>query len=336
MKWWCSLAFLLLQALQGRGQTLGGDAVFGFLNNPASTQLSALGGVNVSNLTTDLSLAFHDPALLRPGMDKQFSANFNMFFSGMRNLHAQGAFYHKKWETTFSGAVQYMHYGNATQTDAAGNILGEFRPFDFVVQVSAGRQYLERWHYGATFKYIQSQYGIYGSNAVAVDFGLNYLDSSSGLQVGFLARNMGTQIKTYAGQGEDLPFDLQLGITKRFRNSPFQVSVTTHRLHQFRLIYNDSLFNADYGIGNSPDGFVANLFRHFVFAGQAYIGDKIECTLAYNVLRRAEMRVPNATGGLSGISFGVGVLLPKWQFRFARSQYINSTAYNQVGLNVSL
>lgn len=232
--------------------------------------------------------------------------------------------------------MNYFHYGSSTQTDAAGNVIGEFRPYDYVVQVSAGRKYLERWYYGATLKFIQSRYGIYGSSAIALDIGLNYLDSSKGFQAGFLARNMGTQLKTYAGVGEDLPFDLQLGITKRFANSPFQLSLTAQRLHQFDLTYNDTTFNADNGVSDANDGFVANLFRHFVFAGQAYVGDKLEFTLGYNVLRRFEMKVPNATGGLSGISFGAGLLLPKLQFRFSRSQYLNGTAYNHIGLNVSL
>ena len=336
MKRFCGLVILLFLSKTGLSQTLGGDAAYNFLKTSASTQLSALGGVNTSNISDDISLGFQNPALLRRDMDRQFSSNFNLFFSGIKNIHAQAVFFHQKSATVFSGGVNYFHYGSATQTDAAGNIMGEFRPSDYVVQVSAARVYEERWNYGVTFKFIQSKYGIYSSNAIALDFGLNYLDSASGFQAGFLARNMGTQLKTYAGIQEDMPFDLQLGITKRFRNSPFQLSLTAHRIHQFNLAYNDTAFNSNNGVSKNNDGFIANLFRHFVFAGQAYIGDKLEFSLGYNILRRAELKVPNATGGLSGISFGIGMLLPKLQFRFARSQYINSTAYNQVGINVRL
>ena len=336
MKRLCSLVGLMFLTISGFGQTLGGDAAYNFLKTSPSTQLSALGGVNVSNISADLSLGFQNPSLLRKQMDKEFSGNFNLFFSGVKNIQAQAVFYHQKSETVFSGGVNYFHYGTATQTDAAGNVMGEFKPSDYVVQLSAARIYLERWHYGASLKFIQSKYGVYSSSAIALDFGLNYLDSASGFQVGFLARNMGTQLKTYAGIAEDMPFDLQLGFTKRFRNSPFQVSVTAHRLHQFDLAYNDTTFNSDIGVSNSNDGFVANLFRHFVFTGQAYVADKLEFSLGYNVLRRSELKVANATGGLSGISFGVGLLLPKLQFRFARSQYINSTAYHQIGINVKL
>lgn len=336
MKWLIGLVFCLILTGRSLAQTLGGDAAYSFLNNPPSTQLTALGGVNVTNISKDASLAFNNPALLRDNLNRQFSADFSLFFGGIKQLHAQGVFAHKASGTILSAGVQYVHYGSAIQTDPAGNQIGEFRPTDFAIQVSAGRKYLERWYYGVNLKFIQSNYGVYRSSAIAADFGLNYLDSAKGWQVGFLARNMGLQLSTYAGEGEDMPFDLQLGVTKRFIGSPFQVSVTTHRLNQFNLAYEDTTFNADNGFPNGSTGFMTNLFRHFVFAGQAYIGDKLEFTLAYNVLRRAELKVPNATGGLSGISFGVGLMLPKMQFRFARSQYINSTAYHQIGLNVFL
>lgn len=330
------MAISVFIVLSGRAQTLGGDAAYTFLRTSASAQHTALGGVNVSNISKDVSLSWNNPALLRQEMNKQFSGNFNLFFAGIKNVQSQAAFYSKKLNTNFGGGVNYFNYGSATQTDPSGNILGDFRPYDYSVQLSASRRYLERWYYGVTLKFIQSAYGIYSSNAIAVDVGLNYTDTAAGLQVGFLAKNMGTQLKTYAGVREDMPFDIQLGFTKRFIHSPFQVSVTTHRLHQFDLTYNDTLFNNDNGVSPANDGFVANLFRHFVFAGQVYVGEKFEFSLAYNVLRGTELRVPNSTGGLSGVSFGAGVMLQKLQFRYSRSQYQNSTGYNQVGINVQL
>ena len=65
-------------------------------------------------------------------------------------------------------------------------------------------------------------------------------------------------------------------------------------------------------------------------------GNKVEITVAYNYLRRKELNIGDATNGLTGFSLGVGVLLKKWQLRYARSYYQNSTAYNQFGINLSL
>jgi hypothetical protein len=73
-----------------------------------------------------------------------------------------------------------------------------------------------------------------------------------------------------------------------------------------------------------------------VFALQAFPGEKIELTLGFNALRRAELTLPRAANGLTGFSFGAGVLLKKMQVRYARSIYQNGIAFNQFGLNIDL
>jgi hypothetical protein len=292
--------------------------------------------VNITNFNRDISLSFHNPSLLRDDMHAQFSGNFTSFYAGIKNVHAVAGFRKENWATNFSAGVNYFHYGSTTQTDASGNIMGTFSPSDYVVQVSASRKYLERWFYGASLKYIHSAYGQYRSSAIAVDFGLNYYDSSKLLQVGFAARNMGSQIQTYAGTAEDMPFDLELGITKRLKKSPFQFSITAQRLQTFDIIYNDTVYNAVNGAPDSNTGFFTKLIRHFVFGTQVFVGDKLEFTIGYNVLRRAELTVTNNAGGLTGISFGAGLTLNKFQFRYGRAQYQSNTGLNQVGINIMM
>jgi hypothetical protein len=325
---------LALNPFVGHAQTLGGNAAYNFLKFSPSPQLTALGGVNVSNISHDIAPSFQTPSLLRKEMNKQFSGNFTGFYAGIKNVHAMIGFYKESWATSFSVGVDYFHYGSTTQTDASGNMMGEFRPSDFVVQLTASRKYLERWYYGGTFKFINSAYGQYHSNAIALDFGLNYYDSASLLQIGFVARNMGMQLKTYAGTGEDMPFDLQLGITKRLKGSPFQFSITAQRLQTFDIIYNDTVYNTDNSLAGVKNGFFNKLIRHFIFASQIYAGDKLEFSMGYNVLRRAELSVTNNAGGLTGFSFGVGLLLKKFQFRYGRSQYQSSSGLNQIGISV--
>jgi hypothetical protein len=53
---------------------------------------------------------------------------------------------------------------------------------------------------------------------------------------------MGFQLKTYAGEQEDLPFDLQIGITKKLANAPLGFSITAQHLHQFNTLYSDEDF----------------------------------------------------------------------------------------------
>jgi hypothetical protein len=330
---------LLFFSVQTQAQTLGGNAVFNFLKLPNTTQLSALGGINVSYTSNDVGLAFNNPALLRPSMHTQMNAVFNRFYDGITAYHLSMGYHHAKLNTTFLWGLNYLNYGSIQETDAAGNIYGRFKPTDWVMQVSASRSYLEKWRYGATVKFISSNYGQYRSNGIAVDAGVLYHDTATLFSASLLAKNMGMQLKKYDGTDpDDLPFDLQVGISKRLENAPFGFSLTAHHLHRFDIQYNDPVFNEENGLaGSSSKKFTFDkLFRHIVLATTIHLGDKVEVTAAYNYLRRKELNTASNGNGLNGFSLGASLLLEKLQIRYARSHYQNNTAYNQFGLSMTL
>jgi hypothetical protein len=320
-------------------QTLGGNTVFNFLKVPNTPQLSALGGVNVSQVSGDVGLAFNNPALLTPQMHSQMNAVFNDFYAGITSYHLSLGYHHEKLNTNFLWGLHYFNYGSTQQTDAAGNVLGKFRPTDWVMQVSASRSYLEKWNYGATLKFISSNYGQYNSTGLAIDAGVLFNDSVQLFSASLLAKNMGFQIKKYDGTDPgDLPFDLQVGLTKRLKNAPFGFSFTAHHLHLFDISYNDTVFNNENGFinGSNKNFTFDKLFRHFVFATTIYLADKVEITAGYNHLRRQELNIGRGGNGLNGFSLGAALILDKLQVRYARSHYQGNTGYNQFGLNMTL
>lgn len=218
-------------------------------------------------------------------------------------------------------------------------MLGSLQPTDWVMQVSASRKYMGKWNYGATLKFINSNYGIYRANGIALDVGVLYYDSAKLFSASMLARNMGFQLKKYAGtEAQDLPFDLELGLSKRLENAPFGFSFTAHHLHQFDIRYSDTSFNNENGFsnGNSSKFSLDKIFRHFVFATDIYLGDKVEVNVGYNYLKRQELNIGNSGNGLTGFSMGVALLLKKLQVRYALAAYQNNTTYSQFGLNMKL
>jgi hypothetical protein len=334
------ILFFLLILARANGQTLGGNTVYNFLKLSNTPQLTALGGINISNQTTDIGLAFNNPALLRSGMHSQMGLVFNSFYAGIKNYHAMAGFHSESLQTTFAAGVNYFSYGSITETDMTGTVLGNMRPSDYVAQVSAARQYGQRWHYGVTAKFIHSAYGIYRSSGVALDMGVAYADSARGWQASLVATNMGAQLKQYTGAGSgDLPFDLQLGISKRLAHAPLQFSLTFFQLHRFDIRYNDTLFNNETGLepDNKEKKYIFDkLFRHVILAVQLYVTDKIEVSAGYSYLRRKELNITNAGNGLNGFSMGAGALFKKIQIRYARSYYQNNSSYNQFGLTLRL
>lgn len=329
---------LLLLYISVHAQTLGGNTVFNFLTQPNSTQLSALGGINVSNITNDVSMSFYNPALLRSNMNQQFNASFNNFLAGIKNSSITSAWHLEKSNTNLSVGVNYFDYGSLTQTDAAGNITGSFRPNDYVAQVSASHNYLERFWYGMTLKFAGSNYGQYKSNGMALDIGVAYYDSSNQLQASVLIKNLGTQLKTYDGSSrkEDLPFDLEAGITKRLAHAPMQFSLTAHHLQAFNIYYNDTTFNANEGDDRSlgKNLTLDKIVSHLVLSAQFFISDKLEVTGGYNFLRRHDLNAYNVTSGLNGFTLGVGVLLKKLHIRYATGFY-QQNMFHQFSLNLN-
>ena len=312
--------------------------MFNFLKLPNTPQLTALGGINISHPSNDIGLAFNNPSLLKPSMHSQMNAVFNSFYGGIQAYHLSLGFRHEKLKTNFSWGVHYFNYGSIQQTDVGGNTLGEWRPVDWVMQVSASRSYLEKWNYGASLKFINSNYGQYRSNGVAMDVGVLYQDTSRLLTASLVARNMGFQVKRYMGTlADDLPFDLQAGLSIRLAKAPFSFSITAHHLHQFDISYNDTVFNNENGLANGKKGFTLDkMFRHLVLAGTIHIGERLEVQAAFNHLRRKELNVGTTGNGLNGFSLGVGVLLNKLDIRYARAHYQNNTGYNQLGINMKL
>lgn len=272
-------------------------------------------------------------------MHTQLNAVFNDFYAGTRVYHLSMGYHHAGLNTSFAGGLSYFNYGQVAETDASGNIIGMFRPVDWVMQVSAARKYLEKWNYGATIKFIYSGYGMYRSNGFAMDIGVVYRDTSNLFSASIVAKNMGFQMKRYPGSGpDDLPFDLQAGFTKRLRDAPFSFSLTAQRLHQFDIAYNDTLFNNENGYPNTSSKKFSfdNIIRHLVAGVTIYLGDHVEVQGGYNFLRRRELNIGNAGNGINGFSMGAGLLFGKLQVRYARAYYQSNTASNQLGLNLKL
>lgn len=326
---------LFFSSLSVHAQTLGGNAVFNFLRLPPTPLLTASGGVNVSCLPGEVGFSLYNPATLTPAVSSQLGLAFTSLPGSIKTYALSGAWESERLKTVFGGQIFYVNYGTIDQTDAAGNLLGDFHPADMVAQVSASRSYLEKWNYGASLKFIGSNYGAYRSSAIALDFGLHYLDSANGFSAGLLARNMGVQITTYTGEREDLPFALEIGITKRLAKSPLGFSIQAQHLQRFDILYNDTTFNIANDF-SSNHGFANKLLNHLVVAAHIYAGKNLEGTVGYNRLRRTELNIGTAGNGLNGFSLGLRVKLPKLQVLYARSNYQKNIGYNQLGLSIQL
>ena len=315
--------------LQGFAQTQGGNPVFSFLKNPATAEVAAIGGSNVSLIGNNVAAGFSNPSLLRPAHHGQVATSFASLLAGINQYTAMAGY--QLGGQTLGLAVQYLNYGSIDQTDAAGNLLGMYRPSDLAVQVGTSKQYKEKWWLGAAAKFIHSNYGQYRSSALALDASLTYFDETAGLQAGVVVTNMGTQLNAYAGAvKEELPFEINAGVSKKLADAPLQFSLTLQQLQRFNLLGSDTSFIVSES-GKKYSTF-DKMMSHVVLAAQLTLAENINCNLGYNVLRRQSLNGYNITNGLNGVTFGVGVIMQKLHINYATGFY-QRNMFHQLSLN---
>ena len=334
LRFFITIYFICI-AYTGFSQTLGGKAAYNFLSFSPTASLTASGGINISHQWNNVAATYYNPALLQATLNGKLSMHFTQLAGGIKALQLSSAYHSNKQNSTYGGHIFLVQYGAIPQTDAAGIQYGTFNAYDYVVQLSAAKSYLQRWQYGGSLKWIQSFYGNYTSAAIAADVGLLYRDSLNGFRAGLVAKNMGLQVKKFTNMGEDLPLDLQIGVTKKLLQAPLAFSLTAHHLHRFDIYYNDTVFNNNTNFTASPS-FVKKLFNHLVLAGHVYLGPHLEATMGYNFLRRAELSTGSGGNGLAGFSAGFSAKFQKLDISFSRAIYAKGQGYNQLGLQINM
>jgi hypothetical protein len=156
-----------------------------------------------------------------------------------------------------------------------------------------------------------------------------------------LIKNIGFQFKPYIeGNRDPLPFEVQLGFSKRLKHVPFRIGVLAHNLQRFNMRYEDNA-RQNVVFGDTIAGekksavFFDNLARHFILNGEFYFGKVVTLAFGYNHHRRREMAVESKKG-LAGFSVGLGVNIKMFSFWYARGRYHIAGASNHFTVAVDI
>ena len=136
MRSWIIIPVLFASSI-AIGQTLGGSSVYNFLKLPNTPQLTGSGGINISQTSNDVGMAFYNPSLLVSSMHTEMNTVFNSFYRGIKTYHLSLGYHSEKLNTNFLWGLHYFNYGDVQEKDASGDVLGAFRPTDWVMQISA-------------------------------------------------------------------------------------------------------------------------------------------------------------------------------------------------------
>lgn len=318
-----------------------GNSVYSFLDLPVSSRIAALGGSNVSLRDNDLSFAFRNPALLSAENDKQISLSMANYLAAIKFGSAMYAF-KLKGKNQLAIGMQYVDYGTFDGRDELNLETGDFQAKDMALNVVYAHQLTDKISIGGTFKPIYSIFERYTSFGVAVDAGASYSDPKRYFSAGLVIRNAGTQLKGYyrneSGQHyEPLPFDIQVGLTKKLNHAPFRFSMTLHNLQQWNLNYQSTNQTSSSLDANTDDGisFVDMAFRHTIFGVEFVPGKNFYLAASYNHRRHNELKMPGFKSS-AGFSFGGGIKLSKFQVGFGMATFQTGNVAYQFSIATSL
>lgn len=336
-RYYLFLCFLFLLSIPGLAQ-VNTETSFNFIDQPASSRVSGLGGVVNHIMDNDLSLAYGNPALLNPSMDNQAVFSFTSFlasstygfFSYGKNIDKVG---------TFAVNFLYTNYGSFNETDLTGQVIGEFKAQETAINFAGSREIYDRLTLGAQLKFAFSNLEQYNSVGMGMDMGLTYHIEEEYLTASLVFKNMGGQLTPYYTGGEKLPmpFNIQFGVSKKMKHAPFRLGLVMDNLQNWNLSYTDpnlqgkkDPLTGDPIVVEEP-GFGDELLRHMIFSGEITIEDVFRLEIAYNYRRQQELKVTESPG-ISGLSFGLGISIKSFSLSYSLASYTRGGTSNQFTL----
>ena len=292
------------------------ETAYNFLRLPVSAHVAAVGGENISLTDDDATLIFHNPALISGVSDKSINLNYMTYMEGSKNVSA--SFIKLAGERASWGiSAQLMDYGNIKQTNIYNENLGDFSARDIAIGGTFAYELTNNISGGITAKFITSTIAGYNSLAVGVDLGVNYYNAAKGWSLSAVARNLGGQIKAYDDEFERIPFDLQIGASKRLLNSPFRFHATLSRLTDW-----DESFG-----------------RHIAIGADVLLGENIYIAAGYNFRKANQMKISDDEGSSAhgaGLSLGAGISLQRFKLHLGWGKYHVSTSSLLINLSYTL
>jgi len=321
----------------------GGKYIFRFLDMPVSARQSALGNGSFSFFDSDVTMATDNPSLLTHQMHQAISFNQMWFPSKIKNTYFGYGHHQASINTTFHAGIQYLDYGTQSITDELGNANGTFRPADYSILIGAGRKLGGNLSIGTQLKFVGSQFEAYNSYGVLGDVAATYFDTTKRLGVALLFQNFGTQLNSYSGTKEPVPFNISFALSKRLKHIPLRLNATLHSLNRWNLLYDNpnedtgSIFIDQNQTESAFSKLVDNFFRHIIFGGEFSIGKKeqLRLRIAYNHQRRREHTVTGYRS-LAGFSGGFGINIKQFRLDYGYAKYHLGGTSHQFSLSTQL
>ncbi len=319
---------LILLGLFSNAQ-IGGNSTYQFLNVPVSSRVGAMGGSALSIRDDDPNLTLNNPSLLTQPMSSSVTLTYLNYFADINYGFVSFIQDFKKWGI-FSGGLNYIDYGKFLETDDGGNEFGNFTAGEYAFVLGWGKSIDSLFSIGLNLKPIYSNLYEYHSFGFAADIAATYYNPKSNVGVSAIVKNIGAQITPYVEgrEREPIPFEIQMGVSKKLTHVPLRLSVDFIQLQNWNLAFNDSTYLTNTNkkltdeekIARNNTTFWSEGLRHVVIGTEIIPSKSFSIRFGLNIKRRSELGLDDRAG-LAGLSWGVGFRIKKFYFSYGSARY---------------
>lgn len=333
------MLFLMMSTTVSVFAQLGGNATYQFLNLMSSPRQAALGGKVITNVDYDVTQALYNPATINVEMDNQLALNYANHLGDIRYGTAAYAYTVDRRTQTFHAGVTYINYGNFEGYDENGNSTGDFTGNEAALSIGYALQIgFSDFYAGANVKLISSKLEQYNSFGAALDIGVIYINEYLDFNAALVVRNIGTQLTTYAGLNEPLPFEIDFGMSQTLENVPIRWHLTLENLQQWPIATaNPARATTDLNGNQTQEkvGFLSQLIRHTLLGLELFPKKGFNIRMGYSFRRAEELRIIDQRN-FSGLSFGIGLKFNKLRFSYTHARYSLASNTSFLGMQIDL
>lgn len=330
---------LNLLALESFAQ-IGGRGVFHFLDLPPSARIAGLGATLVPVRDYDLSIGLYNPSLLNSEMDRQVLMNFSSLAGDIR--FGNSAFGMNFGKAGFgSVSLQYLSYGKFDETDASGQMIGQFSGGDYLMSTGWGYSIDSLFTVGANLKFAYSELYDLKSTGLGLDLAGSYHNRKQNLTATFIVRNAGLQLTGFnPDERESMPVRIQAGISKKFRYMPIRFGLIFEDLQKWDLSFSNPDLKEEVDpltgeVSENKTGFGKKVLLHTSYSAEFLLTRYFNLRFGYRFRSRSELAMESRPG-MTGMTIGAGFKISKFIFNYGRSFTHLAGGMNQFSISMNL
>lgn len=294
---------------------------FGLLRLEPSARATALAGAYGTGTGEDVNALFANPALLDATSHRRLSVSYLNHLADINAGFVAYGHHVERLGGTVGGAIRFLSYGDFERADAEGTRTGDtFGASDAIITLSYARPYSERVHLGANAHALFSSIDDASAQAFAVDLGATYRVPERGFALSASLRNFGVVTGDFGTEGDVLPLDLRISVSKQLQYVPLLITVAGYDLASFE---------------NENGSALNEIARHLSVGGELQLGAPFAIRVGYNHRLHEDLSTGERLD-LAGLGLGFGLNLRRVGFDYAYNAWSSFGGLHHLTLRTRL